>query len=541
MTDRFDAQSFKRWRQDPISFIEAVLHDPETGRPFTLLPAERDFLQHAFKTGDDGRLLYSELIYSCPKKSGKTTLAGIFVITLLVLYSFRYGEAILAANDYEQSRARVFEMIRRVVEASPLLHSASNITANKIVLDGATITAIPADYASAAGANQNIAVFDELWAFSSERARRLFDELVPPPTKQIACRLTVTYAGFSGEGELLEELYERGIKQQQVGPSLYAGDGMLMAWHHLPVAPWQNEKWLTDMKRSLRLPQYMRMIQNRFVQSETSFIDMELYDACVDPLLSHCVADPALICCIGIDASVKHDSTALVCVSWDQVNQRVRLVDHRIFVPTSEAPIDFSTAVEQTVLDWHRRFSVQAVLYDPFQMAAVAQSLTRQGVTMQEYPQTLPNLTAMAENLHTLIKGRNLLLYRDEEIGNAVMRSIAVEGKRGWKIDKEKQSHKIDVVIALGMAALASVRAQANAYDYSMRWIDGVGLDTGNVTTAAPVVDQRSYAAQQLHGLLDLAVNAGGGSTDQRDFLFGGHRSPVTRIPYQSPFRQRGF
>ena len=57
-----------RWRADPISFIEQVLINPETGSPFVLLDAERAFLKHAFTTGANGRLLYPELVYSCPKK-----------------------------------------------------------------------------------------------------------------------------------------------------------------------------------------------------------------------------------------------------------------------------------------------------------------------------------------------------------------------------------------------------------------------------------------------------------------------------------------
>jgi hypothetical protein len=39
-----------------------------------------------------------------------------------------------------------------------------------------------------------------------------------------------------------------------------------------------------------------------------------------------------------------------------------------------------------------------------------------------------------------------------------VQRAIAVETPRGWRIAKEKQSHKIDVVVALGMAALGAVQ-----------------------------------------------------------------------------------
>ena len=43
----------------------------------------------------------------------------------------------------------------------------------------------------------------------------------------------------------------------------------------------------------------------------------------------------------------------------------------------------------------------------------------------------------------------------------AVSRAVAVETSRGWRIAKEKQSHKIDVVVALGMAALGAVKEQS--------------------------------------------------------------------------------
>jgi hypothetical protein len=107
--------------------------------------------------------------------------------------------------------------------------------------------------------------------------------MIPPPTRKIACRLTVTYAGFSGESALLEELYKRGMAEPEIAPGLRAGDGLLMAWHHEPIAPWQTPAWLSEMKRSLRPQQYLRMIENRFVSSESSFVDLASWDACVDP------------------------------------------------------------------------------------------------------------------------------------------------------------------------------------------------------------------------------------------------------------------
>jgi hypothetical protein len=56
-----------------------------------------------------------------------------------------------------------------------------------------------------------------------------------------------------------------------------------MFWSHVPIAPWQTEAWLTEMRRSLRPNQYLRMIENQFVTTETSFIEMSAWDRCVDP------------------------------------------------------------------------------------------------------------------------------------------------------------------------------------------------------------------------------------------------------------------
>ena len=40
-----DDTALVRWRASPIAFIEEMLHDPETGRPFVLLEAERAFMR----------------------------------------------------------------------------------------------------------------------------------------------------------------------------------------------------------------------------------------------------------------------------------------------------------------------------------------------------------------------------------------------------------------------------------------------------------------------------------------------------------------
>jgi phage terminase large subunit-like protein len=118
-----------------------------------LYPAEERFIREAFTPRPDGSLPYAELVFSCPKKSGKSTMAAWLVLYVIVALAGQYGEAFVVANDFEQARSRVFEACVRIVKASPLLRNSVRITADKITFrsTGGSITAIASDYAGAAG------------------------------------------------------------------------------------------------------------------------------------------------------------------------------------------------------------------------------------------------------------------------------------------------------------------------------------------------------------------------------------------------------
>ena len=457
---KLTAKQLDRYRRDPAAFIEEQLIDPITNKPFVLLPAERAFVEHAFKIDEQtGRLLHPEMVYSTGRKGGKTGFAALMMLTMVLLFGGRFAEGYSVANDLEQSQGRVYQAVSRIVESSPLLRDAKPLR-DKIQFPnfgGAFISAIASDAAGAAGHNMSFATFDELWGFTSERSRRLWDEMSTSPVRKISGRLTVTYAGFSGESVLLEELYKRGLAQPQIGKDLYAGDGILMFWTHEPVAPWQTQVWIDEQRRSLRPNQYLRQIENRFVTSESTFVPTEAWDACVDPQLTPTLSDQSLPIWVGIDASVKHDSTGIVAVTFDHDAKKVRLVAHKVFQPSPDQPLDFEHTIEATVLDFAQRFAVRRVFYDPYQMQAVAQRLQGSGIWMEEFAQTSGNLTSIGQNLYELITGRNLIVYPDAAIRLAISRAVAVETSRGWRISKEKQSHKIDVVVALAMAAHAAV------------------------------------------------------------------------------------
>ena len=193
---------------------------------------------------------------------------------------------------------------------------------------------------------------------------------------------------------------------------------------------------------------------------------MAAWDACVDPELSRVVGgDRNLPICVGVDAGVRHDSTAVLAVTWDRATEKVRLVWHRVFKVSPDDPTDFEE-VENTLRWLHANFRVVQIFYDPYQLAATMQRLERDGLPVVEFAQSPGNLVAMGQNLYDQISGRNLVVYPDAEMRVAVSRAVALETPRGWRLAKVKAADKIDVVVALAMAVLSAVRNQVAPTDW---------------------------------------------------------------------------
>ena len=97
--------------------------------------------------------------------------------------------------------------------------------------NGTTVTPISSDFKGAAGSHHSLVVFDEIWGFEQEKARRLFEELTPPPSEASAWMLIVTYAGFLGESDLLESIYQRGMGGRRIDAELecYEADELFLS------------------------------------------------------------------------------------------------------------------------------------------------------------------------------------------------------------------------------------------------------------------------------------------------------------------------
>lgn len=220
----------------PIDFIDRVIKLNEKGLPWKLSPYQRRVLELAFRRGTNGALVYRVITLSEPKKSGKTFLAACLGLWWACITS--NTEIIVSANDREQAESRVFQTMKDLIEKNPSLTAETEVYSRTIVFNnGTVITAISSDFKGAAGSRHSLVIYDELWGFESESARRLYEELTPPPTEFSAWVLVVTYAGFTNESDLLESIYKRGMAGTRIDSELecYEADELFM-FGRTPIA-----------------------------------------------------------------------------------------------------------------------------------------------------------------------------------------------------------------------------------------------------------------------------------------------------------------
>jgi Phage Terminase len=346
-----------------------------------------------------------------------------------------------------------------------------------------------------AGANPVLNCFDEAAYHTSEGSHRLWAESVPSPARRISFRLSVSTSGFEGEPSPLREIYDRAMAYgTEVTPDLYVHENLLMLWSNRLLAPWQSESWRAEMLRTLRTPEYLRLIENRWTSSESTFIEMPVWDSCVDPDSRPLASDKSLRVWVGMDLGWKHDSTALVVVARD--GDVIQLVDHVVFTPTKSTPLDIESTADAAVRSIAQRFDLACVGYDPWQAVDMTQRLTRSGLNMVPIAQSPQNQTPMASQLIDVLKQGRLRMYQSRELRDAAAKTVVHESSRGFRLGKAKGSDRVDPIIALAMACLLAGREESIGGDYEVRNLWSGELMVPNASgiddmTGLPILRQR--------------------------------------------------
>ena len=453
-------------RLGPVAFAEGP-HGwiGEDGKPITLTPWQRAALSAWWEHRED----CSTFAISNVKKTGKT-----FTNAILTCYRWLAlpGQHFAAGNDLDQAQARQFAMIAEMVQRSPFL--SENVKAGKselvFTLTGSKLTALAADAAGNAGANQLTSSHTEAWGILYEGGMRAWEELTPPPGRFYglpALRVCDSYAGFTGESKTWHKLIDRGLAGERLPGEwpIYKVGGLLL--FHMEGTEAQEAcfrgseaerlEYYAEQAESLRPNAFTRMHLNQRTSGESAFVTEEQWAACASPDVHPLAPGERVKLTLGADASTTHDYTALVGMS----GQDVRLV--RVWKPRKVAGIrfgkptvDLEATIGQEVLNLHKAGQVACVVYDPWQMAAVARSWEKAGIRCVEMPQTSQRVEADTALFNAIISGQ-VRHFQSLDLDEAVRNAIIQETPRGIRLAKEKASRKIDPLVALSMANSAAL------------------------------------------------------------------------------------
>jgi phage terminase large subunit-like protein len=443
----------------PGEFVDRLLKKNELGEPFKLFPFQKEILNLAFAFDSKGKLPYETILYSCPKKSGKSTINGALTLWW-ALTQEAPNTILLLANDREQTLSLVFSTIEGLIQHNPALHAECEVQSKTIYCaNGTTIKALSSEYATAAGSNHGWSSWDELWCYTSEGSRRLWEELTPVPTRRNSIRFVSTYAGYTQESDLLEGLYNQVVRDgERIHPELpvYANrEARIFAyWDREPRMPWQTEEYYESQRRTLRPATFQRLHRNEWTSSEARFIEPEVYDANVDHGLSEDLTGSLFL---GVDVGLKSDSTAICAVKYDKLSDRLVVAGHRIWQPRPGQMIDLGSTLEFFIRGLSQRAEIVKLLYDPSQ-AQRSMAMLREAWIDCELPQTQNNLSTATQTLYDFIINRRLRIYPASDLREHVLNASTKETERFFRLVKENQRRKIDACVALSFAVLAAVQ-----------------------------------------------------------------------------------
>jgi len=455
------------YTSDIVSFYQD-LYPLDTGR--AIIPPWLAGLLYSFFPLPEGNPAARNVLWSTSKKQGKSTTAGC--VALYMASRRRYAEVVIAAADKDQAKDRVFRSVRYAVENHPVWRGAK-VYRDIVELDnGSLIQAIAQDWRGAAGGNYSAVIFDELHTYTQEYQRRLYDELVIPPTQPEGVRWVASYAGWLGESHLLREIWEKALTGSRTDadlPVYSLPEASLMAFIDTGEAswrmPWTTPAYMREIRESERPNTYRRLWLNEWVSQESEFITPEAWQACYSPDCKPLLPKDRRRAVFGADASTSRDLTALVGVTYNQEGGFTDVVYTRTWKPKpnilrlGKPTIDLDETIKAEILHLHAAGLVEAVVYDPYQLHSIAMDLSKAGVRMIELPQTAQRVEA-DQALYDAIIGRLIRHYGDPTLNEHINNAVAIETPRGFRLAKEKTSRKIDAAVALSMAHHGALNTQ---------------------------------------------------------------------------------
>ena len=326
----------------PSEWIEANFlvpdpRDPITGErlppgPMQLSELQKRVVNEALSKDEKGNFKYVTIIYSAPKKSGKSALTS--AVALYMAHHNPNSYVACVANDGKQSSDRLYAPIYtnfRLHKQQGGIFKDVHANKDEVILPNyCKLEAVPCDAAGEAGSQPVGVFFSEVWGFTTDGKKKIFVELTIPSTLYgKAIRWVESYAGHVGESTLLEQLYETGFTngiphpdfldvQGKYGPVVRVNERakMFTYWDTERRMIWQqDETYYQSEAATLPASEFRRIHGNEWVSAMNAFVEEAWWNACEVKNLPALNDDSKIPVVVGIDMAVSRDCAALIAVT----------------------------------------------------------------------------------------------------------------------------------------------------------------------------------------------------------------------------------
>jgi len=450
------------------TFLAGFIRHPDrgfAGKPFVPETWQRDhILRPIFGCVDRrGMRKYREAVLGLPRNSGKSALSAALVLAIAFIEPVIEGEYVIVARNRPQAKI-VFNKIRRMVYADPMLRVACEVRTNEVVVKetGQRIYTVAYDAGGAQGIHGQVVIIDEYHVHKDDSMRyAMLSGMIGQPG---ALLITISTAAEERKGPLWELL-----KSAAEDPRAYvywvgAGDDAdghdPAVWRAANPQSWISDADLLDAYNTMPFPQFERYHLNRFPSKGTNrAYPAKLWHACdARPLIV-----PDLPCVIGLDASWTRDTTALIfdqvdADGWHNLLAWVYRMDEVL------GYIDHDP-VEAKIVELCEDFNVTRVACDENYFTRSMLRLQNEwGLPVEVFAQNDAKMAAAAMMLLDVLKEGRIRHGGHAELTDQVLNAGVKDTPRGWRLTKVQDDLKIDAAVALAIAAyLAEGEAMARS------------------------------------------------------------------------------
>jgi phage terminase large subunit-like protein len=471
------------------------------GHPFQLDEVQERIIRAIFGPRNlDGTRIIKKVVIQQGRGSRKTALAAAIVLLCLFGPEKVAGGLIQSAAFARKQARELFEEVALIVSQDNRYKGTGRVRDYKSqIVNAKTRTryeAISSEGLGAHGSTPQVAIADELHAWTTEKHRELWRVLSSALDKtDNGLMVVLTTAGKGQETLAYKEV--AAAKRIQLGE--------IDDPHVLPVifecsadVDWKDEdiwhKVLPSLKhgypslralRERKIKAEYSVIEREILQqlylgvwmnaSSSPFVTMAAYDICGSvPVDFEALAGKP--CFLGVDLSEVSDLTAIVAAwptddggyivrPWyfcpaDNIDQKSRIegVNYRewekqgFITPTPGKAVDYAF-VEEEIRRLCRTYDVRQIAFDPWRAQKTQQNLMNDGLPIVDFRQGFLSMSPACDEVErAIVKGK---FYH---ANNPILRwnfdnvAVVYDAANNRKFDKSKSREKIDGAVAALMA-----------------------------------------------------------------------------------------